>query len=95
MVGWIVQWYGYDPAVANVRATLVSALFGTSAGAPLVAVNVTLCVTASNVNVTLVPLAIVRLVGLNRSEALAMTVFAGGVVVPPVPVLVPGPVVEL
>src|SRR5471032_2332914 len=63
-----------------------------SAGAPLVVVNVTLCVTPSNVNVTVVPGLTVRLVGLNTIVALAMTVFAGGVgseVVPPPPVFTP------
>src|SRR5665213_3067892 len=83
--GWIVQWYAKLPVVLNVRCTVVLMLFGTSAGTPVAAVNVTLCSTPSNVNVTVVPDATVRFAGRNASDGLASIVFGTGV--PPVPVV--------
>jgi len=54
------------------------------AGTPVAAVNVTLCVTDPNENVTAVPVETVSDDGLKASDASASTVFAGGVPFGPV-----------
>jgi hypothetical protein len=88
---WIVQWYGYVPAVPNVAVKVPDEKLLLLAGAPVTTLNVTLCVTPVGLfHVTEVPGATVIDVGLklllvSRQTVVPPGVHAAGVPPPPPP----------